>query len=55
MVIRAVIIGYIGAAGNLFWQTRYWNVKTTRDGQTSVEQIPDVFELRKSGIWPELK
>ncbi|KAK0647996.1 hypothetical protein B0T16DRAFT_490897 [Cercophora newfieldiana] len=53
LVIQAVIVGYIGAAGHLFLQTRYWNVNTTLDGETSVEQIPDVYELRKSGIWPE--
>ncbi|KAK4450605.1 hypothetical protein QBC34DRAFT_402930 [Podospora aff. communis PSN243] len=53
LVIQAAIIGYIGAAGNLFIQTRYWNVNTTLDGESSVEQILDVEELRTSGVWPK--
>ncbi|KAK0715407.1 hypothetical protein B0H67DRAFT_553941 [Lasiosphaeris hirsuta] len=50
-VIQAVIVGYIGAAGNMLIQTRYFRVNTTINGTTSADHVSDVPENRRSTLY----
>jgi len=54
VAIQAAVIGYLGAAGNLFIRNYYWKVNVTSTGETSFEQIGPVVEKTASGYFPPM-
>ncbi|KAK1749760.1 hypothetical protein QBC47DRAFT_439799 [Echria macrotheca] len=51
--LQAVLVGYIGAAGNSIFQTYYWHVNITKTGTTSNDvHVTAIAENSRSTMWP---